>query len=68
MSEGSSLQIGNALRGGVVQQSRVGRPAASMASLNAGYLGEYPHREMAKGRVESDIEHQMNLAVHEWEQ
>lgn len=68
MCEGWSLEIGNALRGAVVRQGRIGEPAKWMASVNSGFLGEYPDRETAKARVESDIEHQMKMLLFDWEQ
>lgn len=54
------------IRGSVVRQERVDQPAMWLASLNAGYLGEYLDREEAKARVEADIEHHMSLVLEDW--
>ena len=67
MCEGWSLEIGTALRGAVVRQDRIEQPATWLASVNAAYLGEYPDRSAAMARVEADIEHHMELVLHDWE-
>jgi hypothetical protein len=41
MCEGWSLEIGVAFRGSVVRQDRTSQPTTWLASVNAGYLGEY---------------------------
>jgi hypothetical protein len=42
MCEGWSLEIGTAYRGSVVRQDRIGdNPPTWLASVNAGFLGEY---------------------------
>jgi hypothetical protein len=66
MCEGWSLEIGIALRGAVVRQERVEQPGTWLASVNAAYLGEYPDRESAMARVESNIEHAMEMVLHDW--
>ena len=66
MCEGWSLEIGTAYRGAVVRQDRIDQPATWLASVNATYLGEHPDRESAMARVEGDIEHQMELVLHDW--
>ena len=53
MCEGWSLEIGTALRGSVVRQDHIEQPSTWLASVNAGYLGEYLDRESAMARVES---------------
>ena len=67
MCEGYSLEIGTAFRGSVVRQDRFGKPATWIASVNAVYLGEYPDRESAMARVESDIWHHMEVVLHDWQ-
>ena len=67
MCEGWSLEIGLALRGGVVRQERIDQPPTWLASVNAGFLGEYPDRSAAMARVEADIAHHMELVLHDWE-
>jgi hypothetical protein len=66
MCEGWSLEVGNAFRGAVVRQERVEQPTTWLASVNAAYLGEYLDRESAMARVESDIEHAMEMVLHDW--
>lgn len=66
MCEGWSLEIGIALRGAVVRQDRVDQPPTWLASVNAGYLGEYPDRDSAMVRVEADIEHHTEMVLHDW--
>jgi hypothetical protein len=66
MCEGWSLEIGTAFRGAVVRQERVEQPVTWLASVNAAYLGEYLDRESAMTRVESDIEHAMEMVLHDW--
>jgi hypothetical protein len=34
--------------------------------VNAGYLGEYLNRDTAMARVEKDIEHAMEMVLHDW--
>jgi hypothetical protein len=34
--------------------------------LNAAYLGEYADRNSAMLRVENDIQHQMEMVLHDW--
>jgi hypothetical protein len=67
MCEGSSLEIGVAFRGTVVRQERLNQPTTWLASLNAGYLGEYFDRATAMARVEDTIEHNMKLVLEDWE-
>ena len=67
MCEGWSLEIGTAYRGAVVRQDRIEKPATWIASVNAGYLGEFPDRESAMARVESVISGDMQLVLHDWE-
>ena len=66
MCEGWSLEIGNAFRGVVVRQDKFDGPPMWLASVNAAYLGEYLEREAAMTRVEADIEHQMEMVLHDW--
>jgi hypothetical protein len=66
MCEGWSLEIGNAFRGAVVRQDGIDQPVMWLASLNAGYLGEYLDRATAMARVEQNIEQAMDLVVHDW--
>jgi hypothetical protein len=65
--EGWSLEIGVAFRGTVVRQERLNQPTTWLASVNAGYLGEYFDRATAMARVEDTIEHNMKLALEERE-
>ena len=37
-----------------------------MASVNAAYLGEHADRESAMTRVEADLEHNMEMVLHDW--
>jgi hypothetical protein len=67
MCEGWSLEIGAAFRGSVVRQERTDAPTTWLASVNAGYLGEYFDRAIAMARVEDVIEHNMKAAVEDWE-
>jgi hypothetical protein len=67
MCEGWSLEIGAAFRGSVVRQERTDTPTTWLASVNAGYLGEYFDRAIAMARVEDVIEHNMKAAVEDWE-
>lgn len=67
MAEGWGLEIGNAFRGAVVRQERIDRPPTWLASINAGFLGEYNDRESAMARVEEDIEHNMQMVLHDWQ-
>jgi hypothetical protein len=66
MCEGWSLEIGNAFRGAVVRQDKFDGPSMWLASLNAAYLGEYLEREAAMGRVQAEIEHNMEMVLHDW--
>ena len=66
MCEGWSLEIGTAFRGAVVRQDSFEQPIAWMASLNDAHLGEYPDRESAMARVESNIEHAIEMVLHGW--
>ena len=34
--------------------------------MNAAYLGEYLDRDTAMARVEKDIEHNMEMVLHDW--
>jgi hypothetical protein len=67
MCEGYSLELGLALRGAVVRHDRIGQPSSWLASLNAGYLGEFLDRDLAMGRVEDAIEQTMEVVHHDWE-
>jgi hypothetical protein len=67
MCEGWSLEIGAAFRGSVVRHERTDTPTTWLASVNAGYLGEYFDRAIAMARVEDVIEHNMKTAVEDWE-
>jgi hypothetical protein len=58
MCAGWSLEIGAAFRGAVVRQERTDQPTTWLASVNAGYLGEYFNRASAMARVEDVIEHE----------
>jgi hypothetical protein len=64
---GLSLEIGVAFRGTVVRQERLNQPTTWLASVNAGYLGEYFDRATAIARVEDTIEHNMKLVLEDWE-
>lgn len=66
MCEGWSLEIGTELRGAVVRQDRIDQPPTWLASVNAAYLGEYLDRESAMRRVETDIEQNMGMVLHDW--
>lgn len=66
MCEGWSLEIGTAFRGAVVRQDRIDQPPTWLASVNAAFLGEYADRESAMARVETDVEHQMEMVLHDW--
>jgi hypothetical protein len=67
MCEGWSLEIGVAFRGTVVRHDRTIHPTTWLASVNAGYLGEYFERSAAMARVEETIEHHMKLTLEDWE-
>jgi hypothetical protein len=67
MCEGWSLEIGTAYRGSVVRQDHIDPPPTWLASVNAAYLGEYLDRASAMDRVESDIEHNMQMVLNDWE-
>jgi hypothetical protein len=67
MCEGWSLVIGAAFRGAVVRHERTDHPTTWLASVNAGYLGEYFDRATAMARVEDVIEHNMKAALEDWE-
>jgi hypothetical protein len=67
MCEGWSLEIGTVLRGSVVRQDRIGAAPTWLASVNSTYLSEHPDRESAMARVETDIEHHMQIVLHDWE-
>jgi hypothetical protein len=67
MCEGWSLEIGAAFRGAVVRQDRTEHPTTWLASVNAGYVGEYFDRVTAMARVEDLIEHNMKAALEDWE-
>jgi hypothetical protein len=67
MCEGWSFEIGVAFRGTVVQQERLNQPTTWLASVNAGYRGEYFDRATAMARVEDTIEHNMKLVLEDWE-
>jgi hypothetical protein len=67
MCEGWSLEIGAAFRGSVVRQERTDHPTTWLASVNAGYLGEFFDRAIAMVRVEETIEHHMKAVLEDWE-
>ncbi len=67
MCEGWSLEIGTAYRGSVVRQDRIEDASTWLASVNSTYLSEHPDRESAMARVEADIEHHMEMVLHDWE-
>jgi hypothetical protein len=67
MCEGWSLEIGAAFRGSVVRQDRTDHPTTWLASVNAGYLGEFFDRGIAMVRVEETIEHHMKAVLEDWE-
>lgn len=67
MCEGWSLEIGAAFRGSVVRQERTDHPTTWLASVNAGYLGEYFDQATAMARVEDVIEHNMKAALEDWQ-
>jgi hypothetical protein len=52
MCEGWSLEIRAAFRGAFVRQDRTDHPTTWLASVNAGYVGEYLDRATAMARVE----------------
>ena len=66
MCEGWSLEIGNAFRGAVVRQDKFDGLPMWLASVNSAYLGEYLDRDSAMARVESDIEHDMQMVLNDW--
>jgi len=68
MCEGWSFEIGNALRGAVVRQEKFDGPPMWLASVSAGYLGEYLEREAAMARVQAEIESNMELVSRDWRQ
>ena len=37
-----------------------------VASVNAAYLGEYLDRNSAMARVQAEIEHNMEMVLHDW--
>ncbi len=37
-----------------------------VASVNAAYLGEYLDRDSAMARVQAEIEHNMEMVLHDW--
>jgi hypothetical protein len=68
LSEGWSLQIGNAFRGAAVRRQRVfNDPPVWEAMVNTTTLGEYDDREAAKARVEEVIEYDMRLVLSDWD-
>jgi hypothetical protein len=67
MCEGWSLEIGTAFRGAVVRQQRTDHPTTWLASVNAGYVGEYFDRSTAMARVEDLIEHNMKAVLEDWQ-
>jgi hypothetical protein len=50
----------------VVRQDGIDNPPTWLASVNAAYLGEYLDRGTAMTRVEKDIEHAMEMVLHDW--
>jgi len=67
MCEGYALEIGSAFRGSVVRYDLAGQPTAWDASVNTTALGRYLARDLAMRRVEEIIEHEMGLALHDWQ-
>ena len=67
MCEGWSLEIGAAFRGSVVRQDRTDHPTTRLASVNAGYLGQFFDRAIAMMQVEETIEHHMKAVSEDWE-
>ncbi|MFZ3350881.1 MAG: hypothetical protein WA268_08450 [Xanthobacteraceae bacterium] len=65
--EGWSLDIGDAFRCSVVRSEKPGKPTTWTASINTTALGEYLDRDTAMWHVESHIEADMGLALHDWE-
>jgi hypothetical protein len=66
MCEGWSLEIGTAYRGSVVRQDHFDRPSTWLASVNSAYLAEYVDRTAAMTRVEQEIQHNMEMVLHDW--
>jgi hypothetical protein len=58
MCEGC-VEIGTAYRGAVVRQDRIEAPTTWLASVNAGYPGEYSDRGAAMARVQAEGERRM---------
>jgi hypothetical protein len=58
--------LGTAYRGSVVRQDHIDKPPTWLASVNTAHLGEYLDRASAMARVESDIETNMQMVLHDW--
>jgi hypothetical protein len=57
--------IGTAYRGAVVRQDRIEAPTTWLASVNAGYPGEYSDRGAAMARVQAEVERRMEVPLHD---
>ena len=52
----AGVEIGTAYRGAVVRQDRIEASTTWLASVNAGYSGEYSDRGAAMARVQAEVE------------
>jgi hypothetical protein len=52
----AGAEIGTAYRGAVVRQDRIEAPTTWLASVNAGYPGEYSDRGAAMAQVQAEVE------------
>jgi hypothetical protein len=61
----AGVEIGTAHRGAVVRQDRIEAPTTWLASVNAGYPGEYSDRGAAMARVQAEVERLMEVPLHD---
>ena len=59
------MEIGTAYRGAVVRQDRIEAPTTWLASVNAGYPGEYSDRGAAMARVQAEVERRLEVPLHD---
>ena len=67
MCEGWSLETGVAFRGSVIRRDIGDKPTTWIASINSTGLGEFLEQEIAKRRVEEQVESSMGLVLHDWD-
>jgi hypothetical protein len=59
------MEIGTAYRGAVVRQDRIEASTTWLASVNAGYSGEYSDRGAAMARVQAEVERRLEVPIHD---